>query len=335
MSTHDNYEEATFYEQLQRCPGLDMRDKRGKQHELAFILLGVTLGLLRNRDGYLSSIHRSMINTNKVLCSSLGIEIQGVVSRAQLPRVLQKVNLTLFEQLLFSTYGVKLDPREQQWFAGDGKELRGSIDKGATRGEVLVQLVRHTDGEVLGQGRYNGRKESEKPCLQALLSQTGVLSQKLTADALHLCPAMTEPIAEAGGVFLIGLKENQRDLLADMTRHSNCFKPVNQEITIDKGHGRLEHRSYFHYDISGEYFDQRWAKSNFQSLFKVERKRLNLTTNKQSVEISYYISNAAAHNAQEYFTAIRNHWSVEVNNHLRDVTLQEDQFRTKKSPLLA
>ena len=33
---------------------------------------------------------------------------------------------------------------------------------------------------------------------------------------------------------------------------------------------------------------------------------------------------------QELCAAVRAHWQVEVNNHVRDVTLREDQFRTKK-----
>ena len=329
MPTHDYEQKTTFYQHLQRSECLDLRDNRGKKHDLAYILLGLVLGLLRKRDGKLSSIHRSMMNTNEALCKNLGISKQNVVSRAQLPRVLQKVNLSLFEQLLFAYFAIKLEKEEKQWFAGDGKELRGSIEQGAKRGEALVQLVRHNDRAVLAQQRYDGSKESEKPCLQELIAKSGAIKQKITADALHLCPAMTEPIAQVGGVFLIGLKNNQKELLADMRRHAACFKPVNEYITVDKGHGRLEKRHYFHYDISQEYFEQRWENSDFQSLFKVERTRLNLKTGHQSTETAYYLSNGLP-KEHEYFTAIRNHWSVEISNHVRDVSLQEDHFRTKK-----
>ena len=38
--------------------------------------------------------------------------------------------------------------------------------------------------------------------------------------------------------------------------------------------------------------------------------------------------------AQPYYEAIRNHWSVEVTNHIRDVTLKEDKLRTKKTIVL-
>ena len=265
----------------------------------------------------------------------LFIKIPLIVSKIRritlFPIVLKKVDLSVFEKLLFDNYGIELFDEEKEWFAGDGKELRGSIETGDKRGEALVQLVRHSDRSLLGQSRYNGKKESEKPCLQNLLSQTGALKQKITADALHLSPATTASIAKAEGIFVIGLKDNQRELLADMEKCTAFLEPTNQTQTIDKGHGRLEKRSYFQYDVSGEYFDPRWASSNFQSLFRVERSRLVLKTGKESQQVAYYISNGSVDEHAGYFEAIRNHWSVETANHVRDVTLQEDQLRTKKS----
>jgi len=330
MLTHAEGQETTFYKELQNCSGIDFRDERGKVHDMAFILFGVIIGLLRHRDGVLSSIHRSMVNTHDYICEALGVEIQRVVSRAQLPRILAKVNLPVFENLLFSYYKISLSEEEKQWFAGDGKELRGSIEKGDKRGEVLVQLVRHNDRAVLGQAMYNGLKESEKPCLQQLIQKTGAQSQKTTADALHLCPAMTVPIEASGGIFMIGLKENQKELLQDMIDHSECFPPKKEHRTVDKGHGRLEIRDYYLFDVSEEYFESRWEKSGFRSLLKVQRNRIDLKINEESTEIAYYISNGKATEEHGYFDAIRNHWSVEVSNHIRDVSLQEDQFRTKK-----
>lgn len=321
---------TTFYEQLQNCKDLDLRDPRGKIHNLAFILVGLTIGLLRNRDGCLSSIHRSMKNKNMELCCFLSLDNQKVISRSHLPVILKKVSLKVFEDLLFSAYGIHLDKEEKTWFSGDGKELRGSILKGDKRGDAIVQLVRHDDREVLGQNFYNGKKESEKPCFQELILETGSANQKITADALHLNPKTTTPIEQAKGIFLIGLKGNQKELFEDMEKSATYLSPVNETVTIDKGHGRLEKRTYFHYEIEDEYFDKRWSKSNFQSLFKVERHRLELQTGKASFETSYYISNGKNTEKEDYFTAIRQHWSVEVNNHIRDVTLKEDKLKTKK-----
>lgn len=327
-------QETTFYQELQKSKDLDGRDNRGKQHDLSFILLGLVIGLLRKRDGKLSSIHRSMQNMGVALCSFLGIDNQRIVSRSQLPEVLGKVNLLVFEKLLFNHYGIVLSTEEKNWFAGDGKELKGSIEKGDKRGEAIVQLVRHKDKITLGQTFYNGTKESEKPTLRTLLKQSGGCHQKITADALHLCPLTTELIAQSGGIFLIGLKGNQALLLSDMIEYLPKLRLVNQEVTHDKGHGRIEKRTYSQYDISGEYFAPRWKKTGFKSLFIVVRKRFDTQTQEESEETSYYISNGVAiKEDRSYFKAIREHWSVEVNNHIRDVTLQEDQFKTKNKAI--
>lgn len=50
---------------------------------------------------------------------------------------------------------------------------------------------------------------------------------------------------------------------------------------------------------------------------------------KKSDEIDYYISNGAKIKGEDYFGAIRNHWTVEVSNHVRDVTFKEDDLKTK------
>jgi len=317
MTTHQEVEGMTFYEKMQNCEALDLRDNRGRKLDICFTLLGLTIGLLRKRDGNLSSLHRSMKNKNSEMCEFLGIENEEVVSRSHLPILLEKVNIEAYEKLLFDNYGITLNETEKEWFSGDGKELRGSIEKGSKRGEVL------------GQSFYNGKKQSEKPCLRKLIEQTQARSQKITADALHLNPLMTTMVNQAGGVFIIGLKNNQKELYKDMKKCCEYLSPVNQDVTHDKGHGRVEKRSYFQYDIQEEYFDKRWNKTNFQSLFRVERQRFETRTGKESQEVDYYISNGKKDN---YFSAIRNHWSVEVPNHVRDVTLQEDKLRTKKNP---
>ena len=326
-------QETTFYEDLQKCKDIDLRDNRGKRRNLALVLTGLILAILRNRDGTLSSMHRSIKHNHAKMCAAIGIDNERVVSRSHFPILLSKVNREAFEGLLFARYGIELNENQKQWFAGDGKELRGSIEKGEKRGEVSVQIVTHQERAVVGQAFYNGTKESEKPRLKDLVQQTGVHKHKFTADALHLHPGMTELIQQAGGVFVIGLKDNQKELLTDMIDHTEVFAPQLEHRTVDKGHGRLEIRYYSCFDISEEYVDARWDQSKLSSLIRVRRIRTVLRTNESSEEVAYYISNGKAESAIEYFEAIRNHWSIEVNNHYRDVSLDEDRFRTKKSPL--
>lgn len=115
----------------------------------------------------------------------------------------------------------------------------------------------------------------------------------------------------------------------------NCpnYLPTSSEHkTYEKGHGRLEERHYYSYDISGEYFDERWAQVNFQTLVKVHRKRKVVKTETETEEVSYYLSNIGIKNIEykhELFDAVRKHWQVEVNNNIRDVILREDKLCAK------
>lgn len=182
----------------------------------------------------------------------------------------------------------------------------------------------------MGQSYYNGEKESEKPCIRDLLELSGAKEQKITLDALHLCPATCELIHQSGGIFLIGLKDNQAMLLEDMKVCSQILAVCAQDEQWEKGHGRIEHRQYQSYDISQQYFDERWKKVGFHSLVKVERTRIDAKTHTESKETSFYISNEDPKVEKELFQAIRNHWQIEVNNHIRDNTFQEDRLRTKE-----
>ncbi len=95
---------TSFFEKLQNCAGLDLRDTRGKRHDLAIILLEVTLAILSNRDGTLSSIHRHFQKHHNKLLEFLELEPKSCVSRSHLPIVLEKVSVTEFDRLIFESY---------------------------------------------------------------------------------------------------------------------------------------------------------------------------------------------------------------------------------------
>ena len=73
--------------------------------------------------------------------------------------------------------------------------------------------------------------------------------------------------------------------------------------------------------------DGRDAKSELPS--KSNENALELKSGKKSVEEAFYLSNIVG-DYQEPAEAIRLHWSVKTNNHVRDVSLQEDKMRSKK-----
>jgi hypothetical protein len=206
----------SFLQKLQNTEGLDLRDNRGKRHDLAVVLMGVMLAILCNRDGNLSSIHRHMKNHYKKLMEALNLEVESVVSRSQLPRVLEKVEVSVFDRLVFESYGIRLNPDQKKWFSIDGKEKKGSIETGAKRGEAVLCAVSHESMEVQGQNYYSGRKGSEVIAVRELLHSGGLCKEKVSLDALHCKPKTLSLIAQSGGVYLVGLKENQKELLNDV-----------------------------------------------------------------------------------------------------------------------
>jgi len=307
-------QETTFYEELQKSINLDLRDNRGKIHDLPYVLLGFTISLLRRRDGFLSSIHRSIKHKN-----TIGID-----------------------DLLFSYYNMRLSESEKCWFAVDGKSLKGSIPKGKKQGDALVQIVEHEALRTVGQSMYTGHKDCERICARNLLEKSGFNHKKLTLDALlpiaiGMCPNTTEPIVKAGGNYLISLKDNQSILLGQMSLHSELEEVQYSMETKEKGHGRIEKRHYKAYDLKtcSDKIElaPRWSTSDISMMIQVKRDVVIQKTGKKYIENSFYLTNSLIQNAEECCKAIRNHWGVEVNNHIRDVTLKEDVFRTKFTPI--
>lgn len=241
-----------------------------------------------------------------------------------------KINGSVFAELIYEYYGIELSEKEQSWFAVDGKELKGSILAGDTRGEAVALVVRHEDKSVCGMAFFNGSKQSEVGAVRSLL-KAPLIGQKISMDALHFKPDTLIPINLAGGIFLASLKDNQSELFAEMRfcskQLSPCFEHQDEE---KKAHGRIEQRHYWCYSIEEAYIDKRWKKADFKYLIKVKRDRTICNINKYSEQIAYFLTNEKVQNqqnAEQLFQAVRKHWQVETTNNDRDCILKEDKLR--------
>lgn len=319
----------SFFEKLQNEKGLDLRDNRGKRHDLAVVLVGVMLALLSNRDGNLSSIQRYLENHYEQLVEVLGVEKKIAISRSQLPNILAEVSVAVFDSLLFANYGIKLNAAQRKWFAIDGKELRGSIETGNKRGEAIVQAVAHQDLQVAAQVYYAGEKESEVPAVRKLLEESELAHQKISFDALHCKPQTLAIITRASGKYVVGVKENQKELKKQIAWAMENQSYVMKIKTQEKGHGRIETRIYQFYDVLEMEKNERWKECQIKTAMLVKRERIELKTNKTSVEESLYVTNEVG-KYEELAEAVRGHWQVETNNQIRDVSLKEDKMRSKK-----
>ena len=332
METLSKGKGNTLYNTIKEKTELDLRDNRGKRHCLSMIITSVLISIFRQRDGNLSSIHRSIVNMQQQLCKELNVPYTVAVSRSQLPLILQKIEYSVLAKLFFSFFKVELFSEDCRWFACDGKELRGSILDGDKRGDAIVQLISHENREAVAESYYSGKKESEIIAVRQLIQKGSSLGWKISLDALHLNPETTKLINDSGQVYLIGLKNNQEMLLTEATYLERVGKPNSTYKTEEKGHGRVDTRVYRSYDYSKQYIDERWEIANINTLIVVDRTSYNTKTEVITKERSFYLSNLKQTNQKgnELFDAVRNHWKIETNNYIRDVVLNEDALKTKE-----
>jgi hypothetical protein len=77
----------------------------------------------------------------------------------------------------------------------------------------------------------------------------------------------------------------------------------------------------------------RWSDSGLHTLGVVQRATMRLATQQTTSETASYISNQALSRdpqaqAMELTRAMREHWHVESDNGIREVTLEEDHIKT-------
>jgi predicted transposase YbfD/YdcC len=325
----------SFYDSLR----LDIKDHRsntGKKHNLAFVLFGFILGIITGRKKR-ASIQRFMKNNHSFLCKATGFDSERAISNPQLGRLLNGLDIKRLNEMVYEHYGVEISELETgDWVSIDGKDLKGSIDSQiSTRSEVLVHGVKHSDRNIVANSFYEGDKDSEKIAVRNLLKETELESKSVTLDALHTDPTTLEQIASQGGQYIVQVKENQKELTKDLAskeRRLPCLNTVNE---LDKGHGRLEKRTYQFFNIEDSIFDKRWKPCQLCTLIVVNRHFEYLKTGKIMEEKSFYISNVSIEQhtipkTQNLAGGIRGHWSIENVNQIRDVAFKEDSIKTKR-----
>lgn len=302
-------------------------------------MTGLLCGLLSGKQK-ISSIHRYLKIQHKKLCKWTGFESPKAISDPQLRRILQGLDWESFNSFMSNYFGISVEQTsDNEWIAIDGKELRGSIstqDNGQKdkRGTTLLDAVSHDSCYVIAHSFFEGKKDSERTSVYELI-EAKLQGRKVTFDALHCVPKTLCFIEQKEGQYLVQVKGNQKELYEDLIKMPDYLPVIYNYKSIDKGHGRIDERSYTCYNISEEYFAPRWAAANIKTLIKVQRKSSSLKTKEITHETSYYIVNEGVSKKEKKKSkalcqTVRKHWRVENHHQIRDVTLNEDRIRTPK-----
>ena len=96
---------------------------------------------------------------------------------------------------------------------------------------------------VLGQQAID-EKSNEITAFPALLDSLDVTGALVSIDAMGCNPGTAEAICNAGGDYLLAVKDNQPTLHAEIESYFQTAPASEVACTLEKDHGRIEARSY-------------------------------------------------------------------------------------------
>jgi len=318
------------FEQLE-----DLRKRRGRRYALAVILTLVLLAKLSGETS-LRGTAQWLHLRRKALCRLLGLQRQTMPHQTTIARILgQAVAAEALEKKLGQLVSGELTPGTVVNL--DGKSLRSTYRMhGVERVHLLAAYVAG-QGLVLMQVAVDC-KENEIVAAPRLLEMLDIDGCVITGDALHAQHKLARQICQAGGDYLLTVKENQSLTLTALKKLFAIpeMRPGFHQATLDlrrhkhvnSGHGRLEIRELTASTALNDYL----AWPGLAQVFKVERKRINTVTGEISHETAYGITSLSPEEAdiEQLNDYVRQHWRIENELHYsRDVSLGEDACRVR------
>jgi predicted transposase YbfD/YdcC len=217
----------------------------------------------------------------------------------------------------------------QAAIALDGKTLRGSRKQGAP-GVHLLSALSHRLGLTLAQQAVDD-KTNEITQVETVLRQLVLKDRVVTMDALLTQRHVAQTIVDAGGDYVMTVKENQPQLRADIALIFT-LPPVGdrQETarTVDLGHGRIEQRNITTSEALVGYSD--WP--GLAQVFELGRHVMDQKTGKERVEVVYGVTSLSPQRATptRLLELVRGQWQIENKSHwVRDVTFDEDRSQVR------
>ena len=202
--------------------------------------------------------------------------------------------------------------------AVDGKTLRRSFEHAWKKlGLHVVTAWCVEDRVVLGQEAVDA-KSNEITAVPQLLATMDLKGAVVTVDALNTQKQIAQQIVDAGGDYVMAVKENHPTLHACIERNVRAmmlqkFAGVDHSADdcTEGGHGRIDRRRVWSIG-EVDWIEQHEQWAGLRSLVVVEATRTVL--GERSVELRYYISSLAA-DADRQGRLVRNHWGIENGQH--------------------
>jgi len=211
----------------------------------------------------------------------------------------------------------------------DGQTVRGARRSGQSKSPVhMVSAWAVGLQLVLAQTKV-AEKSNEITAIPEVLELLDINGCIVTMDAMGCQQKIAQQIIDQKGDYVLGLKGNQSSSLEAIEEHFATISETNlsQFQEVDKGHGRIETRTYLGADPGIIPDLKEWP--GLKSAIKVISTRE--IAGKASTESRFYISSIRHEDIERLGHAIRGHWGVENGlHHVLDVTFDQDKSRVRK-----
>lgn len=273
----------------------------------------------------------------------------GIPSLSTIGRIFNYVCPKQFEKCFIIWMRKVIDLQGRDIVSIDGKTSCGSKD-GDKKALHVVSALCDAGGLVLGQVKTED-KSNEITAIPELLDMLYLEGCIVTIDAMGCQRKIAQKIIkDAKADYVLNLKGNQETLLNEvenyykdlkdngiiekMNKHNESLekdKPFEDRTlqimkTVEKGHGRIEKRSYYFSTDIDWMID---AKKDWCGLSGIGMVLRDIEVKgKKTLETAFYI--ASITKISEFATAVRNHWGVESMHWNLDITFKDDANRTRK-----
>jgi predicted transposase YbfD/YdcC len=310
----------------------DPRTGNAKAHIFLEVLIIAICAVICGADGW-SDIE--LFGKNKKAWLKTFLELpKGIPSHDTFGRIFAKIKPEEFQKRFIGWVQAIEELTAGQVIAVDGKQLRRSHDRGAGKAAIYMVNAWATQNQlVLGQTKV-ADKSNEITAIPELLRLLDISGCIVTIDAIGTQSEITETIVDAGGDYLLAVKENQGHLFEDIqcifgvdAAQGMKYAQYQYVKSVSKGHGRIEVRECWATDRE-EYLSLVRNRQQWKGLKSIVR----IISQRQTSEVQtrYFISSLPA-DAKTILKAKRSHWKIENQLHwVLDIAFREDESRVRQ-----